>query len=219
MILVGDLMPGEIVTQARLSQMLGVSSMPVREALLRLSHEGFIEARSSKPFRVSTTSRGDIEAIYRAQAMLAGELTALAAQRGGGGELVDELSLIVEQWSLTDDTALLEELNWRFHRAINHAAGSPKLLVLLRTAIAFIPEHFYTLLPEWRIMSEKGHREILRAIADRDTLAASKAASQHVTDASELLIRHFTDTGYWEKPPDPAHLESTMNIGRRSKSH
>ena len=41
-ILRGDLAPGSLVTHESLATLLDISTMPVREALLRLSHEGFI---------------------------------------------------------------------------------------------------------------------------------------------------------------------------------
>ena len=201
MILTGHLPPGEIVTQDRLADLLSVSTMPVREALLRLSHEGFVEARPNRSFQVARTSREDVEDVYRTHAFLAGELTARAAERGGP-ELAAELKALQQEWPEAD-VASLERINWQFHRAINHAAGSAKLLVFLRNTIRFIPEQFYVLLPEWRDVSERGHREIGRAVARRDADNARRAAERHVEDAGRLLIAHFTETGYWSAPRWP----------------
>jgi DNA-binding GntR family transcriptional regulator len=198
MILVGQLSPGEVVTQDRLAELLSVSTMPVREALLRLSHEGFVESRPNRSFQVARTSREDIEDVYRTHAFLAGELTARAATRGDRS-LVDELQVIQEAWPDADSDSL-ERLNWRFHRAINRAAASPKLLVFLRNTIRFIPEHFYVLLPEWRTLSGRGHRDIARAVARHDPDRARAIAERHVRDAGHLLIAHFDDTGYWSVP-------------------
>lgn len=198
MILVGQLAPGEVVTQDRLAELLSVSTMPVREALLRLSHEGFVEARPNRSFQVARTSREDIEDVYRTHAFLAGELTARAAGRGDA-ELIAELHAIDEAWP-DADTDSLGRLNWQFHRAINHAAASPKLLLFLRNSIRFIPEHFYVLLPEWRDLSARGHRDIAKAIAGHDDQRARAAAEGHVRDAGRLLIAHFDDTGYWSVP-------------------
>ena len=198
MILVGQLAPGEVVTQDRLAELLSVSTMPVREALLRLSHEGFVEARPNRSFQVARTSREDIEDVYRTHAYLAGELTARAARRGGAS-LVDELRAIESAWP-SADTDSLERLNWRFHRLINHAAASPKLLLFLRNTIRFIPEHFYVLLPEWRDLSSRGHRDMARAIARHDPERARTTAERHVRDAGRLLIAHFDDTGFWSPP-------------------
>lgn len=198
MILVGGLGPGEIVTQDRLAEMLAVSTMPVREALVRLSHEGFVEARPNRSFQVARTTREDVEDVYRAHAFLAGELAARAAVRGGPA-LVTELRALQREWPVAD-AASLGRLNWRFHRAINRAARSPRLLLFLRNTIRFIPEEFYVLLPEWRDVSDRGHREMTRAMARHDPDRARRAAERHVEEAGRLLIARFRDTGYWSSP-------------------
>jgi DNA-binding GntR family transcriptional regulator len=198
MILVGRLAPGEVVTQDRLAELLSVSTMPVREALLRLSHEGFVEARPNRSFQVAHTSREDIEDVYRTHAFLAGELTARAARRGTPS-LINDLQAIQKEW-IAADTESLERLNWRFHRAINRAASSPKLLLFLRNTIRFIPEHFYVLLPEWRDLSSRGHCGIAKAITLHDPERARVVAERHVRDAGRLLVAHFDDTGYWSVP-------------------
>ena len=198
MILVGQLQPGAVITQEQLAEMLSVSTMPVREALLRLMHEGFIEARRNRSFQVTRTSRQDIEDVYHTHAFLAGVLAARAAA-SADPELARELATVQSAWPAADP-ASLEELNWRFHRAINRAAASPKLLMFLRNTIRFIPEHFYVLLPEWRDLSERGHRQISKAIVRHDAEQARRAAERHVQDAGRLLIAHFADSGYWSPP-------------------
>ena len=52
MILVGDLRPGQRVTHDELAARLNVSTMPVREALLRLSYEGLIVGKANRSFHV-----------------------------------------------------------------------------------------------------------------------------------------------------------------------
>jgi DNA-binding GntR family transcriptional regulator len=198
MILIGQLAPGEEVTQDQLADLVGVSTMPVREALLRLSHEGLVDAHHNRSFRVTRISKQDVEDVYRTHAFLAGELTARAAARGGD-DLVAELDAIQTRWP-TADSAGLEELNWSFHRAINKAAQSPKILLFLRNTIRFIPDHFYSLLPEWRAISDRGHRQLVRAIARQDPERARTAAERHVREAGQLLIEHFTESGHWSVP-------------------
>jgi DNA-binding FadR family transcriptional regulator len=57
MILTRELGPGRRITQADLASMLGVSTMPVREALLRLVSEGFVDTVSNRSFTVAATTR------------------------------------------------------------------------------------------------------------------------------------------------------------------
>ena len=201
MILVGECLPGQHITHEEMSNRLGVSTMPVREALLRLSHEGFIVARPGRHFEVASTTRDDINDIYWAHALVAGELTARAA-RNQDEEFVQGLALVQDQWKKLPRSATgeLERLNHEFHRLINRQARSPKLIHILRNTIRLIPEHFYALVPSWREVSTTGHRAISDAIRERDSEAARRAAEAHVQDAGSLLAELFTDKGYWTDP-------------------
>ena len=79
MILVGELPPGSRATQDELAQRLGVSTMPVRKALLRLAAEGLIEVSPRRSFRVVHTTADDIRDVYWMQARIAGQLADRAA--------------------------------------------------------------------------------------------------------------------------------------------
>jgi DNA-binding GntR family transcriptional regulator len=202
MILVGELKPGQVVTHEEMSGRLGVSTMPIREALLRLSHEGFVDGRQNRSFRVAPTTRDDVEDVYWMHAVLSGELAARACRNDAPG-VAAELEAINRRWDhlpRRTPPKAYEELNWELHRALNLAAKSPKLIVLLRHTIRFIPDHFYTLLPEWNELSRIGHRRIALAMAEADPDQVREAAMAHVRDAGNLLIGHFRETGFWQEP-------------------
>lgn len=202
MILVGDLRSGDQVTQEKLADELGVSTMPVREALLRLSHEGFVQGGRGRSFRIAITTREDILDIYWVHSTLAGELTARACARMNEDDL-KQVRDTHERWLVavqTANTVGLERENFEFHRLINQAADSPKLLMLLRNTLRLIPEHFYTVLPNWMSSSTEGHSQILSALAARDSDAARVAASQHVMEAGQMLVEYFDEQGFWNIP-------------------
>jgi DNA-binding GntR family transcriptional regulator len=201
MILVGQLQPGAQVTQDDLATRLGVSTMPVREALQRLSHEGFVEARRGRSFRVVRTTSKDVADMYWLHTTIERQLTRRACDRAD--QVVPDLEACTRAWQGAVDSQLverLEELNFRFHRTINQAADSPALARQLRQTLRSIPQHFYSLLPEWAELSAAGHQEILDALRRRDADGAGEAAARHVLDAGQLLIKYFTDTGVWKAP-------------------
>ncbi len=206
MILVGELAPGQRTTQDELAQRLDVSTMPVREALLRLASEGFVEAAPNRSFAVARTSRRDIQDVYWMHAIVAGELTRRACERMDD-ELLGRVRRRAEAFSAAlhaaDDQAL-EQANWRFHQEINRAADAPKLLLVLRTTLRFIPRGFYALLPAWGHVSEQGHARIVEALGRRDPDAARAAAEEHVREAGDLVIELFSAKGYWTRPGSAA---------------
>jgi DNA-binding GntR family transcriptional regulator len=202
MILVGELTPGARTTQDELARLLGVSTMPVREALLRLAAEGFVEASPSRSFTVVRTTPDDVRDIYWMHATLAGELTARACARADP-ELRRTLRRLHEQGReahRNGDTAAAETANWAFHREINVAANSPKLLLMLRASLRFIPEGFYGLVPQWSGVSDDGHDDIITALDNGDPEAARAAAQVHVHAAGALLASYFSHTGHWTRP-------------------
>lgn len=198
MILMGDLKPGQPVTQDGLAEALAVSTMPVREALQRLSYEGLVDSYPGRSYRVASYGRQDLEDIYWAHASLEAELTRRAALHHGDS-LVPALEAIHAKWTAPDVAP--EDyftLNRDFHRLINRAADSPKLLVLLRNTLNFIPQHLYLGLPTWSDVSLPGHRSIIDAIAAGDGDKAAAAAREHVHETGDLLLAHFESLDYWK---------------------
>lgn len=202
MVLMGKLPAGTTVTQDFLAKELGVSTMPVREALLQLSHEGFIISGRGRSFRVAHTTRRDIADVFWVHATLAGELTARACARIDK-QTIGALEAIHEKWLAavqSHNSTELTETNFEFHRLINHAAASPKLLLLMRNTLRMIPSGFYSMLPEWSESSTNYHRGILDALRDGDAERARQQAYDHVLEAGKMLISFFNEKGYWTHP-------------------
>jgi DNA-binding GntR family transcriptional regulator len=202
MILTGELTADDKTTQEDLAKLLGVSTMPVREALLRLAAEGFVDVSPSRSFSVVPTTREDVSDVFWMHATLAGELTRRACKNADPA-LVTSVRALEEKFmdaKKSGDAVRMGETNWDFHRTINAAADSPKLLRVLRSTLRFIPQDFYALVPEWSGASEQGHDLIVVAFEKGDSKAAGRAAEAHVKEAGELLIRYFTERGYWTRP-------------------
>ena len=206
MILTGEIAPETPVTQTEIARLLDVSTMPAREALLRLGAEGFLIASPNRSFTVRRITEHDIRDIYWMHAVLAGELTRRACLRGDES-LVKGLreceAEFVEAWNQGDAEAM-DTANWRFHRKINKAAEAPKLWMLLNATLRFIPTRFYVLVPAWADESKRGHKAILQAFARTDADAARLAAETHVRAAGELLIASFWRSDAWMTPEHPA---------------
>jgi DNA-binding GntR family transcriptional regulator len=190
------------VAQDYLAGELGVSTMPVREALLQLSHEGFISGGRGRSFRVARTTREDIADVYWMHATLAGELTARAATRLGDADL-QYLADVHAEWRRAaerHDDAGLEAGNFEFHRVINQAADAPKLLRVMRNTLRMIPEHFYAMIPDYALAAIERHEAILGALERRDAERAREEARKHVEESGALLIEFFDEKGYWTAP-------------------
>src|ERR1700721_2637172 len=102
MIVEDELKSGQRVTQDELAKMLGVSTMPVREALLKLAALGLVEASPNRSFRVVNSTKEDTRDSYWMQSVLVGELTRRACSIEGL-KLVPELEGKLTAYSAAAD--------------------------------------------------------------------------------------------------------------------
>lgn len=197
-ILNGNYKPGEWLRQERLAQDLGVSQMPVREALKELAAEGLIEHVPYRGARVIVFSIDDILDLYSHRAFLESRAAFTAAEIITDEELavVKELLLEVEKHGAPESLSKYRELNRKFHqhiylasrreyliRALNQIwAAFPTMLISNFAATAVQP------LPERDSVDVAEHRAIVSALEAHDAPAAEQAMKKHILVTAEHLV-------------------------------
>ena len=192
-IISGQLQPGEFVRQERVAEELELSATPVREGLLSLKGEGFLELRPRRGFVVASLSPQDIRDLFTAQELLAGELVFRAAGRLGDDDL-RELRRVLDDTRKAvagEDAAAISYLCHDFHRKINLAAGAPRLAWMLSISTKFAPRRFFATSAKWQRATVRDHAAILRALKDHDGEAARAAMIRHMENAGDVLSAHF----------------------------
>jgi len=189
LIMSGQLTGGEVIRLDRLAKYLGVSATPVREALMSLRAEGFVELEPRRGFYVVPLTEEDVRDLFHAQATLAGELAGRAAKSIDDGALLKlrEIQSVLVQSAVLDDAEEIERQNHLFHREINLAALSPKLTWLLGALLRYSPRRFYRDIEGWSNASIDDHEDILVALEEHDSLRASEAMAEHIIHAGSLL--------------------------------
>jgi DNA-binding GntR family transcriptional regulator len=182
-ILTGRLAPGTRLDLAEITTEFGTSRTPVREALLELSYEGLVAVSPRSSITVLGITPEDAVDNFAVLAALAGKAAEWATARITAEQLV-ELRRLAAAIDGADDTVAA---NRRFHRALNHAAGSPRLLTYLRQAVRVVPNSYFELFPEQGKRSEVEHAALLDAVERGDAPAARTIAEAHVLDAGEAL--------------------------------
>jgi DNA-binding GntR family transcriptional regulator len=202
MIIENELTPGQKLTQDELAKTLGVSTMPIREALLKLSALGLIEASPNKSFRVMNSTKEDARDSYWVHSQLVAELTRRACELEGP-KLVPDLERSLQRYSAaaaSGDVPALEEAYGAFYRSINLAAQSPRLVFMLRTNLQFLPIHWFPRIEGWIPISQDAHKAVIEAFLNKRPATAAKVASKHILQAGELLIEYFESAGRWSTP-------------------
>lgn len=214
LIVSGGVKEGEFLRMERIAEAVGVSNTPVREGLLLLSNEGFVRLVPRRGFVVSSFTPEDIRDLFWAQATLAGELAARAAQRATP-ERIQRLESINAEYDRAaeagDDEALIE-LGHIFHRELNLAGESPRLARLLGTVVKQLPNRFYAAIEGQIHDSQEEHPLIVKAVRDKDAELARSLTEAHIAGAADRLIDMLRERGLWATAQD-ASPESSDDHG------
>jgi DNA-binding GntR family transcriptional regulator len=193
LIMSGRLRPGEFIRQERIAEELDLSATPVREGLLSLKGEGFVDLKPRRGFVVASLSAADVRDLFTAQALLAGELVSRAAERITDEQWrdLDRVHKQLRKAAAAGDGGTVELLNHDFHRRINLVADSPRLAWMLSISTKFAPRRFFATIPGWAKASAQDHAAIIKALSDRDSERARAAMMRHMENAGELLAANF----------------------------
>ncbi len=194
----GHLRAGEWIRQERIAQLLGVSQIPVREALKQLVAEGLVEHVPFRGVRVIQFSASDIEDLYATRAVSEGRAARFAALRITGSE-VKALERLHEQMLrcvTPKDLREYRELNRTFHLKIIDASGRPYLMRSLRQLWVAFPTMGWSNIPEVAVTSVPGrdvpdaaeHEAIIAALAAHDGERAEEAVRAHIESAAAALL-------------------------------
>ena len=183
---------GEILTELKLVEQLGVSRTPIRDALRRLEQERLI-ADTGKGSLVLGITDADLLDIMNIRERVEG-LAAYYAAKNITEESIKELTHITDLQDFyfsKKDADRLRQVDDEFHDAICRLSG--------RTVISdtLMPLHRKTrryrriAMEDWvrATQTTKEHFEIYKAIIAGDAELAQKLTTQHISNAKEHMIK------------------------------
>lgn len=192
-ILNGMYEPGESLIESKLSEELGVSRTPIREAIRQLELEGLVKTIPNKGATVSGITNQDIEDIYTIRMLIEGLAARWAAEKITPKELkeLQEAVDLEEFYTNKNETDQLLKFDTRFHDIIYKACKSKPLMHTLSTFHHYVQKARSISMssPERAAQVLKEHKAILQAIIDGDGEKAEKLSTEHVRNASINLIK------------------------------
>ncbi len=207
-ILTGQLTPGTKIDQDEISDALGVSRLPVREALIELANEGLVDAVPRRGAFVARLERADIVDHYRVFGLVAGLAASRAATSLTDAQLV-ELRQVHESFLAATDADAQATWNHEFHKRINRAGGSRRLVSVLALLSRSLPVRYFEFVPGWAAASGRHHDRILAALEQRDAHEAQRVMEHHVTESGELAVEILQEMGYWDGGTESAGTRGT----------
>ncbi|RKE80043.1 GntR family transcriptional regulator [Rhizobium sp. AG855] len=197
-VMCGAVAPGLAITMQGVAADLGVSTMPVREALHRLVAEGALEHLDNRRVRVPRMTPAKFEEIIAARLAL----EPLAAERALPHIDEDRLLLLQKIDSdigdayAADDLLRSTELNFAFHRTMYEPKAGTVLLDLMESVWLrlgpFMRLATANLEESYRI---DRHAEAMEAIRSRDAGGLKAAIIADIQDGIGHLGRHFFNDG------------------------
>jgi DNA-binding GntR family transcriptional regulator len=195
-ILNGRLKPRERLHQDQLAAALGVSRMPVREAIRQLAAEGLVQLFPHRGAFVSSLDPDEIRELYEVRAALEGLAISHAVPRMTTANIATLraiLDRLVAETAANDDEAVIE-LDRAFHDGLVAPAGMPYLRELIdqarRRSDAFRRAHTYVI-PGLSASSNLEHAEIFAAVEQGDVPRSVERIHRHLRNAADHLIGYL----------------------------
>lgn len=192
-ILSGKYARGELLTELRLSEELGVSRTPIREAIRRLEQENILE-EAGRGVTVVGISQEDMLDMYEIRIRIEGLAAEWAAERIGDEALARMRDTVELQRYYTEKpdgnhSDQIKNLDSQFHEQVYRACGSRALTDTLlnlhkkmtKFRMASVSKHSRAL------QSVQEHEAVLAALSAHDGKAANEAMTCHVMNARDRM--------------------------------
>ena len=197
-ILEGRLKPGQWLRQMHIAEELGVSQMPVREALKELAAEGLVEHIPYRGVRVVEFSLQDVADLYTHRAVLEG-MAAGAAAVSMNNKTMTKLTKIqqaITEHMAVEQLAEYRRLNRQFHQTIYQASGRSYLIRTLDQMWTAFPTMLWSkfsqtmerTFPERDESDHTEHERILAALKTGEATEAEAAMHNHIMSTAAQLL-------------------------------
>jgi DNA-binding GntR family transcriptional regulator len=182
-IMTGALSAGTAILQDQTAARLGVSTSPVREALLTLRAEGLVAQETNRLHIVLPVEPDDIEDMFWLQANIAERLAATAAERITAAEIdaLDWINVALSEAVSAENMEAIAAADFDFHRTFVSCAGRNKLSWFLFHVARYIPPVLYAGDPEWGEAAVDSNHRLIAALRRRDFDAVVTETAQWFT--------------------------------------
>ena len=186
----GQLQEGMRLPQDEVAKAVGVSRIPIREAIIALEREGWVTTRLHRGTFVNAFDENVIRDHYELFGLIYGLAARRATQRRDP-EVAERLAELSRQIDTTDDLLRLGDLALAFHATVVEAARSPRITVVLRAMSALVPGPFFVLVPRAVEPERKGVRAIVRAVRQGNGDRADREYAKMLNQQAELVVNLF----------------------------
>ena len=187
-ILRGEIRSQEPLPQDKIAGDLGVSKVPLREALAELKSEGLITYKANRGAFVTSLSSHDAKELYLMRVALENMALEYAIPNLSKVDIAHARSALL-MIDAEDNGQKWAELNWEFHAALYRPAGMPHLMTSIKALHVNVGRYLVLYLDKMAFQnkSQSEHHLLLEACIAGNTEQARQLLQQHLEDASDAL--------------------------------
>lgn len=193
----GSLLPGMRLVERDLAQRLGVSRIPIREAIQRLVEEGLVTKLAHRGTFVAMLSRNELEEISSLRIVLERFVVARAIERWSP-EQAAHLRVIVNDMyaaATAGNVQLLSERDAQFHHALWTLTEHNLLLEVvsgLRSRISRFLSEATSALPASELTTHAtAHNQLIDILSSGDLERAQDAITTHIIGAKQRILAYY----------------------------
>ncbi len=192
-IISGEYVGGEQIRQEAVGSELGVSRIPVREALLQLESEGLVVIHTHKGATVVSLTEEGAADLFEARLMIEPAIMKQAIQAATPDDISKVRTSLIEYEKAVEadsDPGTLSKLNWAFHVAMCEPAKRPRLLGILRSLYTATDHYLWLQInsPEARARAMEDHRMLFHAYSTKKADVAQEQIVAHINGAYQDVL-------------------------------
>jgi DNA-binding GntR family transcriptional regulator len=191
-ILTGSIAAGSKLHQEEIATQLGMSRIPVRDAIRTLASEGLVRLEPRRTAIVTSVSLDDLAELYELRGAIEPLASALAVPKMTAGDLLKMRGLLRTMIETNEPIEWLAA-NDGFHACLFENSGRPRMIALLRQAREQTRRYTGIRMVEGRADLDLEHHLILAATERRDTQAVEALVRAHLISAFTALKRELAD--------------------------
>jgi DNA-binding GntR family transcriptional regulator len=187
---------GDQIRQEAVAAELGVSRIPIREALVQLESEGLVVIHTHKGAMVASLTAEDAVDLFEARLALESLVMRKAAEAANSADIDRVRKRLADYEKAVKDDAdpeTLSKLNWAFHTAMCEPANRPRMVAMLLSLYTATDRYLRLQIgrPEAKSKALKDHRLLFAAYQAKKGPAVGKLIKDHITGAYNDVMRHL----------------------------
>jgi len=206
MILRAELPPGASISRRRMAAQLGMSFLPISEALQRLEQEGLVESWPRVGTRVKIPTQTDVRGTYVIREALESQAARMFVEKASGAEK-EELrrmagSVDAAQADPSTDFFDFFSQHERFHRRLAECAGVPALAEALIKNNILVRTWLYASVSDYREMPPHYHAGLIEVLCTGTPEEADRAMREHVRHGMDEVLHRMENYFNWDEPDE-----------------